>query len=90
MPSRRQFLAASASVGLAKCVPLNAAETEVTPDIVRLHGDIEPVVRLIENTAREKCFEMMVEQLQRGLPYRQFMAALFLASDASRQAERQI
>jgi hypothetical protein len=79
MPSRRQFLAASASAGLAKCLPLNAAETEVTPDIVRLHGDIEPVVRLIENTAREKCFEMMVEQLRRGLPYRKFMAALFLA-----------
>ncbi len=79
MPSRRQFLAASASAGIAKCLPLNAAETEVSPDIVRLHRGIEPVVRLIENTPREKCFEMMAEQLRQGLPYRQFMAAVFLA-----------
>lgn len=59
--------------------PIHAAEAEVTPDIVRFSADIEPIVRLIEDTPREKCFAVMVEQLRRGLPYRQFLAALFLA-----------
>lgn len=56
-----------------------AAEGDVTPDTVRLSPEIEPVVRLIEDTPREKCFEMIVEQLRGGLPYRQFLAALYLA-----------
>ena len=88
MPSRREFLQTAAGVGLVGCSgtvpflslsPLTAAEASVTPDIVRLNPAIEPVVRLIENTPREKCFQMMTEQLRRGLPYRQFLAALFLA-----------
>lgn len=57
----------------------NAGETEVTPDVVQFTPEIEPVVRLIESTPREKCFEMMLHQLKAGLPYRQFVAALFLA-----------
>ena len=89
MASRRQFLQTTAHAGLVSSLgaagsllrlsPLTAAETAVTPEIVQFTADIEPVVRLIENTPREKCFEMMAEQLRRGLPYRQFLAALFLA-----------
>ena len=89
MSNRRQFLATSARAGLAGCLaapqvlipvsPATAAEAKVTPDIVRMSSDIEPLVRLIEGTSREKCFDMMIEQLRRGLPYRQFLAALFLA-----------
>ena len=59
--------------------PATVAETRVTPDIVRFGDDIEGLVRLIENTPREKCVEMLVEQLRRGVAYRQFLSALFLA-----------
>jgi len=59
--------------------PLWAADAQVTPDVVRLSPEIEPLVRLIEETPREKCFEMMGEQLRRGCSYRQFLGALFLA-----------
>ena len=89
-PTRRHFLqtAATASVaaGLgewAKLLPLSpatAAEAKVTPDLVRFGPDIEPVVKLIEETPREKCIGVMIEQLRKGLPYRQFLAALYLAA----------
>lgn len=89
MPSRREFLSLSAGAGIAGCFaapqlllpisPLTAAQAKVTPDLVELKPEIEPIVRLIENTPREKCFEMMVDQLKQGLPYRNFLAALFLA-----------
>ena len=87
MPSRRDFIRASTVAGLWSCFgdlpefwnPVSAAETEVSADLVRLHPAIEPIVQLIEKTPRDQCFEMMVEQLRKGLPYRQFLAALFLA-----------
>ena len=59
--------------------PLWAADARVTPDLVRLSSDIEPLVRLIEETPREKCFEMIAGQLRRGCSYKQFLGALFLA-----------
>lgn len=87
--SRRRFLKATAGTGLlgslgewqalAPFSPATAAEAEVTPEIVRLRPEIEPMVRLIEETPRDKCLEMAIEQLRGGLPYRQFLAALFLA-----------
>lgn len=60
--------------------PATAAEATVTPDLVRFGPDIEPLVRMIEDTPREKCPAMMIEQLRQGLPYRQFLAALYLAN----------
>ena len=58
---------------------LSRTEAQVTPDIVRFRPEIEPLVALIERTARDRCAEMAVEQLRRGVSYRQLMAALFLA-----------
>jgi hypothetical protein len=46
----------------------------------RFSAAFEPVVRLIEETPREKCPTMMIEQLRNGLPYRNFLAALYLAN----------
>jgi hypothetical protein len=60
--------------------PASAAEARVSPDLVRFGPDLEPVVRLIEETPRAKCPAVMVGQLRRGLPYRHFLAALFLAN----------
>lgn len=87
--NRRDFLCTAAGAGLFASLadwkgllPLSsasAAEATVTPDVVQLHPDIEPLVRLIEDTPREKCVEMIVGELRRGVPYRQFLGALFLA-----------
>lgn len=89
MATRRGFLKATAGTGLTGLLgvsdallnlsPSSAAQARVTPDLVHLRPEIEPIVQLIENTARDKCFDMMVDQLNRGLPYRHFLAALFLA-----------
>ncbi len=89
MPQRRQFLKTLTAMGaagltgdlggLGQFSAAVADEGEVTPDIVRLSPEIEPIVRLIEDTPRAKCFEMIVQQLRKGLPYRQFLAALYLA-----------
>jgi hypothetical protein len=89
-PTRRHFLQTTATVGAALGLgdwsallplsPVTAAEATVTPDIVRFSPEIEPIVRLIEKTPREKCPAMMIEQLRKGLPYRHFLAALFLAN----------
>jgi hypothetical protein len=41
--------------------------------------EIEPLVRLLERTPRERCAEVVVAQLNEGVSYRQLLAALFLA-----------
>ena len=82
MPTRREFLTATAALtgGIAASDNLLAvSQTDTPPQLVKLTADIEPIVRLIEDTPREKCFEVIAEQLRCGLPYRSFVAALFLA-----------
>jgi hypothetical protein len=89
-PSRRLFLqtaaAAGASLGLgewaglAPLSPASADDAKVTPDLVRFGPDLEPVVKLIEETPRHKRPAMMIGQLKNGLPYRHFLAALYLAN----------
>ena len=66
--------------GLACAAPLlHRADAQVTPAIAQFRPEIEPLVALLERTPRERCAEMLVEQLRRGVSYRQLMAALFLA-----------
>ncbi|MFN0051049.1 MAG: hypothetical protein ACKV0T_02600 [Planctomycetales bacterium] len=87
--SRRTFLRATAGAGLwgplaagwgLKDSAIQAAdETGLPPDMVALHPDIEPLVRRIETTPREKCVEMLAAQLHGGASYRELLAALFLA-----------
>ena len=60
--------------------PARAVDATVTPDLVQFGPDIEPIVRLVEETPREKCVAVMVEQLRKGLSYRNFLAALYLAN----------
>jgi hypothetical protein len=56
-----------------------AAQADVGPDLVRLSPDIEPIVRIIEDTPRERICEAAAELFRSGIDYRQFMAALYLA-----------
>jgi len=65
--------------GLLPLSPAMADDARVTPELVQLRPEIEPLVRLIEETPREKCLAMAVDQLRHGVPYRQLLSALFLA-----------
>ena len=64
---------------LASPLLLSRSDAQFTPAAVKFRPEIEPLVTLIENTPRDKCAEMAVEQLRRGVSYRQLLAALFLA-----------
>jgi hypothetical protein len=60
--------------------PVSAEETILSPDMVRLGSEIEPVVRLLENTPRERLLEEFGARVKSGkLTYRQILAALQLA-----------
>jgi len=69
---------------LASPLLLSRADAQLTPSAVKFRPEMEPLISLIENTPREKCAEMAVEQLRRGVSYRQMLAALFLAALAAR------
>lgn len=87
--SRRDFLRWGSQTGLMASMggltgmhgifsrPLSASSMDM--DRVALRPEIEPLVRLIEITPREQCFFMMADQVRQGVPYRTFLAALFLA-----------
>ncbi len=83
---RRQFLQVASSLGLGagwaslgNITPANAADMVVTPEAVRFRPEIEPVVRWIEETPRDRIFEVAIQKLESGLSYRDLMAGLFLA-----------
>jgi hypothetical protein len=86
-PSRRRFLqtlAGTATLGLTDVGTFErlrsfADEKSPVPEKVRFGPDIEPIVRLIEETPRAECVRVLVEQLQKGLPYRRLLAGVFFA-----------
>ncbi len=87
--TRRQFLKTTALTGsflgfgdlaFLKTLPLvSAAEAQLDPRIVRFGPDIEPLVRFLEDTPREKLLEEVGARIRRGLTYREILAALLLA-----------
>lgn len=87
--SRRTFLKQGATVGalaglgeaalLANLAPVSASDAKLDPDIVRLQPEIEPVVRLIEQTPRDELLEVVATRIRGGLSYRDVLAALLLA-----------
>ena len=87
--TRRRFLqstaAASAAVGMAqldflgKLPRVSAEEARPDPKVVRLSSDIEPLVRLIEETERERLLEEVAGRIRGGTSYREVVAALLLA-----------
>ncbi len=86
---RRRFLQSASALGLgaglgswdrlAGVTPSRAADFAVGPDAVRFRPEIEPVVRWIEETPRDRVFETALVQLKAGLSYRDFLSGLFLA-----------
>lgn len=59
---------------------LAASGAEPVPERIRFGPELEPIVRLIEDTPRQDCVRVFVAELRRGLPYRQFLAASLFAS----------
>ncbi len=86
--SRRSFLqagAAGALLGLgdlsflSRLRPVSAEEANVNPNVVQLRPEIEPLVRLLEETPREKVLEKFAERIHQGTSYQEVLAALLLA-----------
>ena len=86
---RRQFLK-TAAVGvpllglgdlgfLSRLRPVSADEARLDPKVVRLQPEIEPLVRLLEETPRERLLEEVAARMRQGLSYREVLAALLLA-----------
>jgi hypothetical protein len=86
---RRRFLqagaagAAMAGLGdlgfLSGLNPVSADEAKLDPKIVRLQPEIEPLVRLLEDTPRERLIEEVAGRIKKGLSYQEVLAALLLA-----------
>ncbi|QDV34118.1 hypothetical protein [Tautonia plasticadhaerens] len=87
--SRREFLQSASALGLGAglgpwavlgpITPARASEMAVGPEAVRFRPEIEPVVRWIEETPRDRILDVAVERLGGGLPYRDLLSGLFLA-----------
>jgi len=86
---RRDFLGRSATAGallgagelpfLGKLGNVSAAEAKLPKDAVQMRPEIEPVVRLLENTSRSRVLEEVADRIKQGLSYRDTLAALLLA-----------
>ncbi len=87
--NRRRFLRTTATVSalsglgemgfLSQLRPVSAGEADLNPDVVRFNPEIEPLVRFLEDTPRERLLEEVGAKLKRGLSYRDLLAALLLA-----------
>lgn len=84
---RRRFLKRSAAAGalcagggiLAGIPPVSAAEAALSPETVQFRPEIEPLVRLLENTSRERLLEEVAARIKKGTTYREVLSALLLA-----------
>jgi hypothetical protein len=87
--SRRDFLKTTATTGawlglgdlsfLSRLPGVTRADAQVNPKAVRFHPEIEPLVRMLEETPRERLLEEVAQRIKRGLQYRELLAALLLA-----------
>jgi hypothetical protein len=87
--NRREFVAGSVTAGLLAGVgdlaflrglpPVSAAEAKQTPAVVPLGSDIEPLVRLVEETPRDRLLEAVGAEVRGGTSYGRLLGALLLA-----------
>ena len=84
--NRRGFLGTSAAAGmfafsdfLRQLPRVTAEDIAETRDRVRYAEPIEPLVRLIETTPRERVLQKVGERIQGGTSYQEVLAALLLA-----------
>lgn len=84
--NRRGFLGVSTAAGalafsdfLGRLPRVSAEEAAGTSGLVRFPEPIEPLVRLIENTERERLLEQIGGRIQQGTSYQEVLGALLLA-----------
>src|SRR5881628_2500812 len=79
LPSdRRQFLATTALGGLGllgRLPAVSADEATLDAKVVHLDPGIEPLVRLLEDTPRDRLLEEVGGRIKKGLSYREVLAA---------------
>ncbi len=54
-------------------------QLQVSSNMVQFDPEIEPLVRLVEDTPREALMNKVLGEIQSGRSYRELLAALFLA-----------
>ncbi len=64
---------------LARLPRVSAEEAKLPPKSVQFRPEIESLVRLIEDTPRERLLEEVAARIKGGTTYREVLAALFLA-----------
>jgi hypothetical protein len=87
--NRRSFIRNSAAIGVTSAIGdlaflsqlprVSAAEAKMPAKLVQFHPDIEPLVRLLESTSRERVLEEVAAKIKQGTSYREILAALQLA-----------
>src|SRR4030095_15532201 len=87
--SRRDFLKTAATTGaslgmgdlsfISRLPGVSRAEARLDDKSVRLHPQIDPLARLLEETRRERLLEEVAARIKRGLSYRELLAALLLS-----------
>jgi hypothetical protein len=86
-PNRRRFVSniSTASTMAALAGPngwlrsAGANELQLPSGSVRFSDDVEPLVRWLETTPKEKVVAGFVEKIQSGIPYYRLLASVFLA-----------
>ncbi len=69
-----------AEMGFLGALPaVSAAEAKLDSARLRLDPETEPLVRMIEETSRQKLLEEVGSRIRAGLSYQRLVAALFLA-----------
>jgi hypothetical protein len=86
---RRAFLKSAAAAGtlvglgeldfLSALPRVSAAEAALDPRFVHFRPEIEPLVRLLEDTPRNRLLEEVGARVRRGLSYRDVLSAVLLA-----------
>jgi hypothetical protein len=86
---RRAFLQQMAGTGLLASIgeyafvnqlpALSAQEVRAARNLARVAGDVEPLVRLIEETPRNRLLEVAAERVRGGTSYQEMLAAVMLA-----------
>lgn len=82
--TRRSLLQTAAramvsGLGLSNLRDLAVYGADPPPARLQFGPDLEPIVRLIEETPRERCVSVFLDQVRRGLPYRRFLAGALFA-----------
>jgi hypothetical protein len=78
--SRRRFLTSALATGALVSHPFAVAKArQRTAQAVSLQPEIESLVRVLEDTPRERLLEDVGQRIRQGLDYRALLAALLLA-----------